>query len=66
MTPEKAFLGMFVAAFAALVAGVVGYAANIVYLFTSTGEATIQFILGVVGLFLAPIGVINGYLYLFF
>ena len=51
-----------VALFAVIIAAIYGYIANIVALFHSTGDITGQFILRIVGIFIAPLGSILGFL----
>jgi hypothetical protein len=51
-----------VALMAVIIAAIYGYIANIVALFHSTGDITGQFILRVVGIFIAPLGSILGFL----
>lgn len=45
-----------------VIAAIYGYIANIVSLFHSTGDITGQFILRIVGIFIAPLGSILGFL----
>jgi hypothetical protein len=48
-------LGLFIAGF-------YGYVANIITLFHSTGDITGQFILRIIGIFVAPLGSILGFM----
>jgi hypothetical protein len=45
-----------------IIAAIYGYIVNIVALFHSTGDITGQFILRIVGIFIAPLGSILGFL----
>jgi hypothetical protein len=58
-------IGVSLAAIALLAfifAAIYGYIMNIVALFHSTGDITGQFILRIVGIFIAPLGSILGFL----
>lgn len=50
----------FLVLMAILITALVGYIMNVIWVFTADGGVTTHFIVGIVGLFLAPVGIING------
>lgn len=54
------YVGLFLSAVVAMLAMLFGYIYNLIWIFTSTGEATGQFVLSIVGALIPVIGAVHG------